>query len=112
MAQMVNNLPARHAIRVQYLGWEDPLEKGMAPHSRILAWRIPWTEATGMKMEVASENCYTIHPSQKESLEGGLHKGRVFVFACFSIYKCIYILVASQPYVKFTSHLACRDSDI
>ena len=47
MAQMVKNLPARKAIRVQHLGWEDPLEKGMAPHSRTLAWRIPWTEESG-----------------------------------------------------------------
>ena len=39
--------------------------------------------ATGMKMEVASENCYTIHPSQKESLEGGLHKGRGFHVCLF-----------------------------
>ena len=33
--------------QVQSLGWEDPLEKGMAPHSSILAWRIPWTEESG-----------------------------------------------------------------
>ena len=32
---------------VQYLGWEDPLEEGMAMHSSILAWRIPWTEELG-----------------------------------------------------------------
>ena len=32
---------------VQFLGWEDPLEKGMAIHSSIFAWRIPWTEETG-----------------------------------------------------------------
>ena len=32
---------------IQFLGWEDPLEKGMATHSRILAWRIPWTEEPG-----------------------------------------------------------------
>ena len=41
---MVNNLPARQEIRVQFLGWEDPLEKGMATHSSNLAWKIPWTE--------------------------------------------------------------------
>ena len=34
-------------IRVRSLGWEDPLEKGMATHSSILAWRIPWTEEFG-----------------------------------------------------------------
>ena len=47
MAQTVKNLPAMQEIWVQFLGQEDPLEKGMATHSRILAWRIPWTEETG-----------------------------------------------------------------
>ena len=44
MAQMVKNLPAVQETQVQSLGQEDPLEKGMATHSSILAWRIPWTE--------------------------------------------------------------------
>ena len=44
MAQMVKNLPAMWKIWVRSLGWEDLLEKGMATHSSILAWRIPWTE--------------------------------------------------------------------
>ena len=43
MAQLVKNLPALWEIWVQSLGWEDPLEKGKATHSSILAWRIPWT---------------------------------------------------------------------
>ena len=41
---MVKNLPAVQEIWVQSLGQEDPLEKGMATHSSILAWRVPWTE--------------------------------------------------------------------
>ena len=41
VAQMVRNLPAMQEIQVQSLGWEDPLEKEMATHSSILAWRIP-----------------------------------------------------------------------
>ena len=44
---MVKNLPAMREIWVQTLGWEDPLEEGMATHSSILAWRIPWTEGSG-----------------------------------------------------------------
>ena len=44
VAQTVKNLPAMWESWVQTLGWEDPLEKGMATHSSILAWRIPWTE--------------------------------------------------------------------
>ena len=47
VAQMAKNLPAMHKTQVQSLGWEDPLEKGMATHSSILAWRIPWTEELG-----------------------------------------------------------------
>ena len=44
---VVKNLPAMQETRVQSLGWEDPLEKEMATHSSILAWRIPWTEEPG-----------------------------------------------------------------
>ena len=47
VAQVVKNLPAMQETRVQYLGQEDPLEKGMATHSSILAWEIPWTEEPG-----------------------------------------------------------------
>ena len=47
VAQMIKNLPAMQETRVQSLGWEDPLEKGMATHTSILAWRIPWTEEPG-----------------------------------------------------------------
>ena len=44
---MVKNPPAMRETCVQSLGWEDPLEEEMAPHSSILAWRIPWTEEPG-----------------------------------------------------------------
>ena len=44
MAQVVKNQPAMQETQVQFLGQEDTLKKGMATHSRILAWRIPWTE--------------------------------------------------------------------
>ena len=47
VAQTVKNLPAMRETWVQSLVWEDPLEKGMATHSSILAWRIPWTEEPG-----------------------------------------------------------------
>ena len=43
VALVVKNLPAKQETWVQSLGWEDPLEKGKATHSSILAWRIPWT---------------------------------------------------------------------
>ena len=46
VAQMVKNLPAMQEAQVQSLGWEDPLEKGMATHSSTLAWRIPLNRGT------------------------------------------------------------------
>ena len=47
VAQTVKNLPAVQETHVQSLGWEDPVEKGMATLSRVLSWRIPWTEEPG-----------------------------------------------------------------
>ena len=47
VAQVVKNLPAVQETRIRSLGQKDPLEKGMATHSNILAWRIPWTEEPG-----------------------------------------------------------------
>ena len=44
MAQVVKNLPTMQEIWVGFLDWEDPLEKGMATHSSILAWKIPWMQ--------------------------------------------------------------------
>ena len=46
VAQMVKTLPTMQETQVQSLGREDPLEKGKATHSSMLAWRIPWTEET------------------------------------------------------------------
>ena len=47
VTQMVKRLSAMQDTRVQYLGWEDPLEKEMAVQSSVLAWKIPWTEEPG-----------------------------------------------------------------
>ena len=54
-AQKVKNLPVMLETRVPSLGWEDPLEKGMATHSSILAWRIPWTEEPGRLQSMGSQ---------------------------------------------------------
>ena len=55
VAQMVKNLPIMQQVQVQSLGWEDPLEKGLATHSSILAWRIPWTEEPGRIQSLGSQ---------------------------------------------------------
>ena len=55
MAQSKKNLPAMQETWVRSLGPEDPLEKGMATHSSVLAWRIPWTEQPGGLQSVGTQ---------------------------------------------------------
>ena len=55
VAQMVKNVPAVKETQVQTVGWEDPMEKEMAPHSSILAWEIPWTEEPGGLRSLGSQ---------------------------------------------------------
>ena len=59
VAQMVKNPPTKRETWVQSLGQEDPLEKRMATHSSILAWRIPWTEEPGGLQSVGSHRVDT-----------------------------------------------------
>ena len=55
VAQLVKNLPAMQETCIQSLGQENPLEKGMAIDSSILAWRVPWTEEPGGLQSVGSQ---------------------------------------------------------
>ena len=55
VAQMIKNLPAMWETWVQSLGWEDPLQEGMAIHSSILAWTIPWIEDPGRLQSMGSQ---------------------------------------------------------
>ena len=59
VAQTVKNPPAMQETGVQSLGWGDPLEKGMATHSSILAWEIPWTEKPGGLQSMGSQKSQT-----------------------------------------------------
>ena len=56
---MVKNLSAMQETQVPSLGWEDPLEEGMATHPSILAWRIPWTEEPGGLQSMGSQESDT-----------------------------------------------------
>ena len=56
MTQMVRNQLAMQETQAQSLGWEDPLEEGMATPSSILAWRIPWTEEPGGLQSTGSQS--------------------------------------------------------
>jgi len=55
VAETVKNLPAMQETQFRSLGQEDPLEKGMATHSSILAWRFPWTEEPGGLQSIGSQ---------------------------------------------------------
>ena len=55
VAQTVKNLPAMQKTRGQSLDWDAPLEKGMATHSSVLAWRITWTEETSGTQSMGSQ---------------------------------------------------------
>ena len=67
MVQSVNNLPAVQETQVQFLGWEDPLEKEMATHSGILAWEIPQTEEPGGLQPMGSQRVrYNLATKQRQ----------------------------------------------
>ena len=59
MAEMIKNLPEVQETWVPSLGWEDPLEKGMATHSSILGLKIPWTEGPGGLQSMGSQESHT-----------------------------------------------------
>ena len=73
VAQLVKNLPAMQETWVQSLGWEDPLEKGTATHSSILAWRIPWTVYSAWGRQ-------ELDTTERLSFSHSLTPGNQFVF--------------------------------
>ena len=83
IAQLVEHLPAVQETRVQFLGREDPLEKELADHSSVLAWRIPWTEEPGRLQSMGSQgsdkterlNHHYVN-KEKESKKGDLSVGQ------------------------------------
>ena len=87
--RMVKNRPAVQETQVQSLGWEDPLEMGMATHSSILAWRIPWTEEPGGLQSMGSKKIF-------HSFKQAWHKHRtsswcVCVWAFFLKWNCLVV---------------------
>ena len=65
---MVKNLPAMRETQVRSLGQEDPLEKGMATHCSVLAWRIPWTEEPGGLQSMGSLSDQHFHTCDSSHL--------------------------------------------
>ena len=73
---MVKNPPAMQKTWVQSLAWKDPLEKGMAIHSSVLAWEIPWTEELGgLQVTESQKNRTQLRPINKTTMNSTLHVG-------------------------------------
>ena len=68
---LVKNPPAMQETLVRFLGWEDPLEKGVATHPSILAWRIPWTQEPGRLQSAAAAKSLQLCPTQHKADPGG-----------------------------------------
>ena len=73
MAQTVKNLPAMQENWVQSLGWENLLEKGMATHSGILAWRISWVEESGRLQSIGRKEANMTELSGNFHFQGTKH---------------------------------------
>ena len=80
VSQTINNLPATQETWVWSLGWEDPLEKGMATHSSILAWRIPIKEPGGRLFMGESDTTERLSPA---------HENYLYLQYCFFRRKCL-----------------------
>ena len=103
MAQTVKRLPAMWETRVRFPGWEDPLEKAMAPHSSTLAWKIPWTEEPDRLQSMGSQRVrhdwatsislftFTLHIVKLFKK----HLGQLFVKGCLPILSSLLHLLFS-----------------
>ena len=105
MAQKVNNLPAMHETQVWTLGWEDPLEKEMATHSNILAWKIPWTEEPGRLQFMGSQKVRHDWATNTHFLKG---LGLTSLFSMLSLFKtCLHTSQISRVYCPHLLLFVC-----
>ena len=110
VAQLVKNLPAMQETLVHFLGWEDPLEKEMATHFSILAWRIPWTEEPDRLQSTGSRELDTTATKPplvllgKQRADKLSHRGTQQTSFC--------TMCASSPLAKETHTRVNRQVDI
>ena len=95
LAQLVKNLPAMQETCVWFLGWEDTLEKEMATHSSILAWRIPWTEKPGRRLNYYYYYNNIIAQKSKKCWKFQLTMIRILNFICY--YKIFHEFALASP---------------
>ena len=101
VAQRLKRLPPMWETRVRALGREDPLEKEMATHSSILAWRIPWMEEPGRLQSTGSQRVrhdFTFTFTENIVFFGSKTKGSMFLCIYRSIHVCVYIHVCVCVY--------------
>ena len=94
VAQKVKNLPAMQDTWIRSLGWADPLEEGMATHSSILDWRIPWTVEPGRLQPMMSQRVR--HECHTHTKEGGIEKNS-WSSQSWGIYKTTEWYTPSPP---------------
>ena len=99
MAQTVKILPAMQDTRVQSLGWEDALAKGMATPSSILDWRIPWIEESGGPQSTRSQSWTQLRDQH--------FQGSAESVTCH--YQIIFPIFEINSKNKFRNHLDCDD---
>jgi len=104
VAQMVKNLPAMQETWVQSLSWEDPLKKGMATHSSILAWRIPWTEEPGGLQSMGLQRVGHDWATHTLTFTGSFYSGRWFfhhfLFLTSSWYMCTHSVLSAARLLR------------
>ena len=113
LAQTVENLPALQRTWVLPLGGEDPLEKGMATHSSILAWRAPWTEEPGGLPSMGSQrvghvwasNTFTCFPNQACYVPGYTIIPQLLLFELFQVIRSSVFEETSTSYHLLVSRL-------
>ena len=85
VTQRVKHLPAMQETQVQFLGWEDPLEKEIATHSSTLAWKIPWTEKPNRLQSMWSQRVR--------------HDFHTYVYTHTNMCKCMYVYIHIYMYI-------------
>ena len=88
-AQLVKNLPAMWETWVWSLGWEDPLEKGKATHSSVLAWRFPWTVSSMGCKELDTTEQLSCHIRKKNPKTHSV----LYIYVCVCVCVCVYMYV-------------------
>ena len=92
VVQMIKNLPAMQETWIR--GWEDPLEKGMATHSTVLAWTVPWTEEPGELQSTTERLILSLahtHTHTHTHTQGALHIAEMCMCVCTLYIKVSYI---------------------